>query len=521
MKNIPEIRNVDGIPTLYVKGEPFFALSGEVHNSSAEGLEYMEQNVWPRLEGLHMNTLIVPLYWDRIEEKKDQYCYELPDGLVRQARERGMHLIFLWFGLWKNADSNYVPGWIKQDTKNYFRAEKVNGEKLNTISPFCQAAVERDAQAFAHVMAHIREIDEDESTVIMMQVENEVGLLGTAADYCEPAREAFKQQVPDILLSERDAFYTEGNLPSGSWREVFGEDAEEVFMAYYFAKALEQIAAAGRKEYPLPCFANNWLKQHPWYAGSYPSGGPVREMHGIWKTAAPSLFTLAPDIYVPYVAQTMKEWDYETNPLLVPEARRDAVTASYAMYALTHHHALCYAPFGIEDLGLTPEELPAPPPEMMAALNIDPASFDIRGTREALGSVYSLFEEMLPLYLKYRGTRHMKCFLKQSEEDKGIYLKFQNYDLEISYFPKAPGCPVSAGVIYELSESSFIIAGMMGQFTFHPKAGENKNVGFLRKESGTVQCGEWQTWQIQNGDENGNNVLGNQPTCFYLELYKY
>ena len=105
MSHIPEVRNVNGIETLYVNEEPFFALSGEVHNSSAESLTYMEQNVWPRLQELHMNTLIVPLYWDRIEEKKDEYCYELPDGLIRQARERGMHLIFLWFGLWKNADS--------------------------------------------------------------------------------------------------------------------------------------------------------------------------------------------------------------------------------------------------------------------------------------------------------------------------------------------------------------------------------------------------------------------------------
>lgn len=521
MSHIPEVRNVNGIETLYVNEEPFFALSGEVHNSSAESLTYMEQNVWPRLQELHMNTLIVPLYWDRIEEKKDEYCYELPDGLIRQARERGMHLIFLWFGLWKNADSNYAPGWIKQDTEQYFRAEKVTGEKLNTVSPFCQAAIDRDAQAFASVMAHIREVDEEESTVIMMQVENEVGLLGTPADYCAAARAAFKQEVPDILLQKRGDSKEERKSPCGSWKEVFGEDAEEVFMAYYFAKAVEQITAAGRRAYPLPCFVNNWLKQHPWYPGSYPSGGPVRDMHWVWKAAAPSLFTLAPDIYVPYVAQTMDDWHYESNPLLVPEARRDAVTASYAMYALTHHHTLCYAPFGIEDLGLEPEALPAPPPEMMAALNIDPASFDIRGTKAALGSVYALFEEMRPLYLKYRGTRHMQCFLKHSEEDKGAYLRFENYDIEISYFPKAPGCPVSAGVIYELSESKFVIVGMMSQFTFRPKAGDNKNVGFLRKESGTLRGGEWETWQIQNGDENGHMMAVNQPTCFYFEMYKY
>ena len=39
---IPEIRKDGRIATLYVKGEPFFALSGEIHNSSASSLEYME-----------------------------------------------------------------------------------------------------------------------------------------------------------------------------------------------------------------------------------------------------------------------------------------------------------------------------------------------------------------------------------------------------------------------------------------------------------------------------------------------
>ena len=56
------------------------------------------------------------------------------------------------------------------------------------------------------------------------------------------------------------------------WTVVFGEDAGEIFSAWFFASALERIASVGKKEYPLPCYANVWLKQFPWYAGSYPSG---------------------------------------------------------------------------------------------------------------------------------------------------------------------------------------------------------------------------------------------------------
>lgn len=284
MKQIPQIREVNGIQTLYVDDEPFFILGGEIHNSASSSLSYMEREVWPNLRDLNMNTVVAPLYWEQIEAEEGNYDFEVMDGLIRQARENGMHLVFLWFGLWKNAESMYVPGWMKKNTEVYFRAEKPDGEKLNTISPLCEAAVEKDAAAFAAIMKHIRETDGEESTVIMMQVENEIGLMGTDRDYSVQGQKAFGEQIP-IELAE----YFGKN---GTWTEVFGEDAGEAFMAYYFASAVEKITEAGRKEYPLPCYANAWLKQYPWYPGSYPSGGPVKEMHKIWKKTAPSLFTV-------------------------------------------------------------------------------------------------------------------------------------------------------------------------------------------------------------------------------------
>ena len=515
MKQIPEIRYDNGIATLYVKGTPYFAFAGEVHNSSAESLEYMEQNVWPKIEDLHMNTLIVPIYWDRVEPKKDHFCFELLDGILEQARERGMHLILLWFGLWKNAESMYVPEWMKKDPQTYFRAETVHGEKLPVISPFCREAIERDANAFARLMAHLREKDEEESTVIMMQVENEVGLLGTPADYSAQGREAFRQTVPEDLLE------LSGAETNGTWKEVFGEDAEEIFMAYHFARAVEYITESGRREYPLPCFANTWLKQYPWYPGSYPSGGPARQMHQVWKKAAPSLTTLAPDIYVPDVAEVMEQWEYEENPLLIPEARRDAVTASYALHAFTEHNAICYAPFGIEDLGTAPEALQAPPAEMMAALNIDPASFDIRGTKDALGKVYAALEQMLPLYLNYRGTKQMKSFLKKTETDRGCYLKFKSFDLEISYFPKAEGCPIASGVIFELTDTEFLMIGMMCQMKFHVKPGGKYGIEYILLENGSLKEGRFVPCQRMNGDEKGMLVMANQPVCYHVILNKF
>lgn len=513
MKQIPQIKVDNGIATLYVNDAPFLALAGEVHNSSASSLTYMKERVWNSIEGLNLNTLIVPIYWELVERKEGVYDFTLLDGIIRQARERNMHLILLWFGLWKNSESMYVPGWMKQDTDTYYRVRKVSGEKIDTISPLCAAAVEKDAAAFSRVMAYIREVDQDESTVIAMQIENEVGVLGTECDYCEEAKKAFEQEIPELMKAEYAV--------SGNWKSAFGENAEEYFMAYYFSLAVEKIALAGRKEYPIPFFANSWLKQHPWYPGSYPSGGPVKAVHRIWKKTAPSLFALAPDIYVPYAIDVMEEYHYEGNPLIIPEARKDAVTASYCLYAFMKHHAIGYAPFGIEDLGLPPEMVMKPTKEVMEALNINPIMFETDGGKEYLSKVNHLIENMKPLYFQYRGSKHMQSYIRRSDTDSGIFLRFEEYDILVDYFPSIQGMPISTGSIFELEPNKFLLIGMMSRMTFRVKPGEDKKVRELRLEDGTVVKGEWIPYHHQNGDEQMLFNLGPAPTCICVELYKY
>lgn len=513
---IPEIRvDEKGIPTLYVEGEPFICLAGELHNSSASSLDYMEQEVWPRLEGLNMNSVILPVYWECIEPQEGSYDFALLDGVIAQARSHHMRLIFLWFGLWKNAESMYVPGWMKRDPETYFRVRKVSGEQINTISPLCAAAVEKDRLAFTAVMSRIRELDESQSTVLFIQVENEVGLLGTARDYCDAANLAFSQAVPPELADKLE-------LEAGKdWREAFGEDAEESFMAYWFARAVETITASGRSAYPLPCYTNAWLKQYPWYPGSYPSGGPVREMHRIWKAAAPSLFTLAPDIYVPYVPRILDEYAYPGNPLVIPEVRKDAVTAAYCLYAVGAHNAICYSPFGIEELNMAPSLIDIPPREVMEALNIDPSAFDIAGSSAYLAKAYDLVEQMKPLYFEYRGTSHLRSFVKHDETDFGTFLKFTEYDLTAAYAPRVSGKPVAGGIVYELGPNKFLIVGMQVQMIFQPKVGVDKKVEILRLEEGTLVNGRWERGRILNGDEKMSLRLGDMPGCLLVELFQY
>ena len=513
MSNLPEIKKYNGADTLFVHNEPFLILGGEIHNSSASNLEYMEEKVWPNLEGLNLNTIILPIYWELTEKIEGIFDYSLLDGLIDQARKHHMHLVLLWFGLWKNSESMYVPEWMKKDPDKYFRAKKVNGETINTISPLCQEAVEKDANALAHIMAHIKEVDETENTVIAIQVENEIGLLGTDRDYSDAVEEEFNRNVPIELEQALSV--------QGSWKNCFGDEAGEYFMAYYFAKAVEFITKAAQKEYPLPCYANAWLKQYPWYSGSYPSGGPVASMHQVWKVIAPSLFCLAPDIYVPYVPQVMEEYAKAGNPLFIPEVRKDAVTASYALYAFGKYNAIGYAPFAIEELALNPNEVAKPPMEVMLALNIDPSAFEIEGSKAYLSSVYSLMENIKPLYYQHRCTPHLQAYVKQSETDYGAFFTFENYDFQISYAPKQTCKPLAAGMIFEVGANQFFIVGMMGTIKILAKPGENKKVDFVKLEEGVFQQGQWKPGRVLNGDEKMALQMNDQLQCFRVELFKY
>lgn len=513
MGSLPEIRNNNGVDTLFVHEEPFIVLSGEIHNSSASSLDYMKNKVWPNLQDLNMNTVILPLYWDLIEETEGTFDLSFIDGTMKEAREHEMHLIFLWFGLWKNAESSYAPGWMKKNTATYYRAKKVNGEPINTISPLCLEAVQKDARALAQVMAHLKEIDTEENTVIAIQVENEIGLLGTDLDYSEEGVRQFAQRIPLEVETEFSV--------KGTWREAFGYEAGEYFMAYHFAKAIEMITQAAQKEYNLPCYANAWLKQYPWYLGSYPCGGPVASMHQMWKLAAPSLFCLAPDIYVPYVPQVMEEYTQNGNPLFIPEVRKDAVSASYALYAFGKYNAIGYSPFAIEELAMDPAEINKPPREVLLALNIDPSAFEIEGSKDYLSAVYGLMENIKPLYFKYRGTDHLKSYVKKSEMDYGELFQFKNYDFQVAYAPKQPNKPVAAGMIYEVGENCFYIIGMMSTIRIVSKLGENKKADILRLEDGEFELGKWKCSRVLNGDEKMTLSLTDKLRCLYLELYKY
>jgi hypothetical protein len=513
MKSLPYIAKEKGTHTLYVNDKPYVALGGEIHNSSASSLEYMREKVWPYLKGLSLNTVILPAYWELIEPIEDSFDFSLVDGIIRQAREEKVRLVFLWFGLWKNGASTYVPGWVKKDYKKYFRACYAGGSASNTISPLCEAAVKADAKAFRSLMKHLKEVDGEDNTVIMVQVENEIGFLNSDRDFSTAANTEFEKNVPEIVekVSGR----------RGKWKDVFGEEAGEYFMAYHYASAVEQIAKSGTEEYPLPLFVNAWLEQYPFRAGSYPSGGPIAKVMDIWRAAAPTICLYAPDIYVPYFKEVCEEYTAKDNPLFIPEARRDVVSATNVFYAIGKHDALCFSPFGIEDFLAPPAAADNGPTDMglLMALNIEFSGFTDNGTGPYLAQSYKLLSNMMDIIIKYRGTGKMTGFLQNS--DNGNVLSLSKYDLKLSYSRVEQGKPISGGIVIEVSEDEFILAGIGFGAEFLPKRGEKASIGYVRIEEGTFENSSWKRVRVLNGDEANRISVGRNPAAMCVEVYKY
>ena len=422
-KRLPFIgRNENGVPVMYVDGAPFLIIGGELHNSSASSLDYMEKNVWPYLRELHMNTVLLPVAWECVEPEEGCYDFSLVEGLLRQARREKVRLVLLWFGLWKNGESFYIPGWMKEDYERFPRARYENGTPSETVTPFCREAVEKDRQAFCRLMEYLCREDQDH-TVIMIQVENEIGFLKSDRDYSEEAEMYFNREVPSVAA--------EVYKVAGTWQEAFGEDAPEIFMAYYYARAVESIAAAGKETYDLPMYVNAWLEQHPDRPGIYPSGGPAAKLIPLWQAAAPSIDMISPDIYLPDFKEVCESYSVQGNPLFIPEARRNAEASSNVFYAFGRINALGFSPFAVEDLLKDYGE--QPDKAQLEALNIDADAFYYKETAPYLIRSYHILKEMMPQLTAYRGTDRMTAFLRQSPNEKGCIIPMDTYVIQLYY----------------------------------------------------------------------------------------
>lgn len=529
-----EIRLHNGKQVLYVDGAPFFAVAGEVHNSDSSSPEYMEK-IWKIADDLGMNTLLLPVTWELTEPEEGVFDFSIPDALIAQARQWNKRIIFLWFGSWKNAQMMYAPEWVKRDLNRFQRAQVVKGEAKSfcdmgfiqmpsySISYLCDEACEADGKAFAALMAHIREIDEETGTVIGVQVENETGLSGSARERSDVADAAFAATVPaDFAAWMRGHTGTmhpdvreavENGAESGSWSEVFGPVAEEVFSAYHVSSFVNAVAKKGREVYDLPMFANAWLVHKGDVAGKYPSGGPQSRMHEVWRFCAPTIDVLCPDIYVPEFLEVCD--DYSRNqPLFIPEAATHSYAAPRLAYCIGHYHAMGYSPFGFDDIGHPFTMVQG----FLFGMDVtDPALKTPQNFEE-----YAWFGKtlcsMMPLLADKYGTNALQALSSERKEDVHM-MDFGK--LRVAAVFQNPYLPMQGNGVtlcVQVSDEEYYLIGY--QCAVSLMAGDAKHMDLLALEEGSFVDGTWKRLRRLNGDEAAGLTF-DAPRLFRIKIHTY
>jgi len=358
---IPHLRNQGNTKQLVVNGKPFLVLGGELGNSSASSLQYM-QAIWPKLKQMRLNTVLTPVYWELMEPQEGKFDFTLVDSTIINARKNNIKVIFLWFGSWKNSMSSYAPSWVKTNQKRFPRAQQQSGAGVEILSAFSANNLAADVKAFKALMRHIKEIDSNDQTVIMVQVENEIGMLTEAREYTPEANAAFKSDVPaelmsylqknkDFLVPEfKERWSANSYLTKGNWEKIFGKSLEtdEIFQAYYYAKFTNAVAQAGKAEYAVPMFVNAALNYKTVKPGEYPSAGPLPQVMDIWQAAAPAIDFLSPDFYNPFFRRYSDLYVKRNNPFFIPEIRFEPSVEAKVFHAIGHYNAFGFSPFSVE-----------------------------------------------------------------------------------------------------------------------------------------------------------------------------
>ena len=514
---IPHLQKHGTATQLIVDGKPFLMLAGELFNNTATSLDYIKP-IWPKLVQANFNTALVGVSWNQIEPQEGKFDFKVLDGVIQGARSHKLRLVLLWFGSWKNSLSSYAPDWVKRDFERFPRAQFEGGISIEELSTLSEANRDADAHAFAALMRHVKKVDGRQHTVIMMQVENEVGMHTVSRDHSPAANRALAGPVPkelmdylqqhkDTLIPEfRQAWEAAGFKTSGTWEEVFGAGAgtEGIFMAWNYARYIGRVAEAGKAEYPLPMFVNAAMYgvgRGPQFTPS--RGRPWDLVMDIWRAGGPQIDILSPDVYSMGDFEAFCEkYTQSGNPLLIPETSSGPGCSARVIYAFGRHDAIGFSPFGVDRLGKDSE----------------------------LASAYGLLSKLAPLILEHKGNGTMSAVMLRTN-DSPQKVKVGNYTLEVA--PARPRGPSGATPPQQTAPSTalfiatgpdeYFVVGRGARVTFASNTAGTPLAGIGTVEEGTFVNGRWVPgrWLAGDDTEQGDYLILRNMSILHVTVYRY
>lgn len=539
-------------------GQRMLMIGGELGNSSATTLADC-QRIFPKLHAMGLNTVLVPAYWHLVEPEEGAFDFSTVKNVIDEARKNELKVVFLWFGAWKNSMSCYAPEWFKRDTKRFPRAHALDGRPVEEASSLSANVLAADKRAFCRLMEYIRDYDSLEQTVIMMQVENEIGMIDVPRDYSADATKMYNSPVPqafyDYIKRNTKKLHPHiakklRTMKHGTWPEMFGDDiyTEEMFQAWTYAVYAEQMAAAGRMAYNLPMYVNVALNSRNRKPGEYPSGGPLAHLVDIWQCGAPSIDVMALDLY----DKGFRDWTaryhmpnadvpYTMNPLFIPEIRLEDQDGVRALYAFGEHDAMGFCPFSIEDYTFSSA------PTHDASLTKEDLAKDDQlnlfsqkvSALPPLVASYRLLQQAQHIILEHQGTEDIRGVLLDNDMREtslttadGICLTIRHsYSLGWEPGAKTAEWPEAGCIIIRLDKEDYLVIGSGVVITYEkegvqgrtPQDGERIGLAACREVE--YRNGVQHTLRHLSGDQThqGRHVRipVNQWQIQHFRLYQY
>lgn len=537
---------------IVANGKPMLIIGGELGNSSASTPEDVERT-FVHLHKLGLNTVLAPVSWELIEPVEGQFDMSSLDVILSEARRNDLKVVLLWFGAWKNSMSCYAPEWFKRDVKRFPRAHALEGRPVEEASSLSKNVLDADRRAFCKIMEHLRDHDAVEQTVIMVQVENEIGMIDVPRDYSADAtrlyQSAVPQQLTDYLKKNQKSLHPylkEKIQPeakaNATWAQLFGDDiyTEEIFQTWTYATYVEQIAKAGRAIYDLPMYVNVALDSRDRKPGQYPSGGPLAQLIDLWHCGAPSIDVLGVDIYDNGIRSWLSKYHLPNNPLFVPEIRLEDKDAMYALYAFGHHDAMGFCPFSIEDFPLFADAKDNDMNGMDLSQDDQLNAYSSGQTSlSPLVASYKILRQAEPLILERQGTDDMDAVLIDNEQREaeiitpdGIRLTIKHsYSLGWEPGSKEAEWPEAACIILRLGSEDYLAIGSGVVITCtDAKSGVawkkgDARIGLAKCESVIISDGKMHVRRHLNGDQTHQGRHVRIPVgefdIQHFRLYRY
>jgi hypothetical protein len=406
-KNLsPHFEKVRGRDILFVDGLPFTVLAVEIpwdqliygrYRETLNAYDYL----YPAAESMGLNALKVPVKWSMVEPQKGTFDFTYIDHAKSMAEKHHLKLILNWFGHYASGNGNiylnlsgqvFAPMDIIEDQERYPRAIDADGVPHHAaISYEDDGVIEREIAAFRAFMKHIRDVDSETHTIIMIQVENEIAVFGADRQNRKLWRD--HSLVANRLFAEKG--FT-NDLKYSAWR-----------LSSYW---LRRVTDAGAEVYPLPFFLNfvggvieDWMV-----------GGAPGEDVETYLDNCPALSFVGLNLYLPPVSSVsdfrvaLGRYQVSRNHPAITETNSDRGPAAprLAFIAVGEFGAPLFAPWALSDsypIPFQPYVLP---------------DGSLSNGAVALREAYSALRAALPQITTYAGTEKLKVFMARLPGEK-------------------------------------------------------------------------------------------------------